>query len=38
MTDADENAVSQATVRPQPGPETAAAFRLRPERARVSRL
>lgn len=38
MTDTDGNAASQATVRPQPGAETTNAFRLRPERARVSRL
>ena len=38
MTDAEGNATSPATVRPRPEGEIASSFRLRPERAQVSRL
>lgn len=38
MTNDEGNAPSQASVRPQPEAEIAGSFRLRPERARVSRL
>lgn len=38
MTDGEGNAPSRATIRPQPDAEIASSFRLRPERARVSRL
>ena len=38
MTNDDGNAPSQASLRPQPEAEIAGSFRLRPERAQVSRL
>lgn len=38
MTNDERNAPSQASVQPQPEADIAGSFRLRPERARVSRL